>query len=239
MYGEYGLILGPSGKGKTTALINIGYAGAGLMGCVNILHVTLEIPVSAVLKRYAARTTGIRLRRDEEFISGRFDYEKMLLDKANLVLKGRVRVVKPGHTIDDIKRTVDELRGIGFDTGLLIVDYADLLHPIRKRTDPRFEIAEITRGLRDLGEAEGFPTWSASQVGRQAFNKEIIDTKDIAESIEKVNASDVVVALCQTEDEEDMGRGRLYLAKVRDAKDRGSYPIKIDKEKQLVVITHE
>lgn len=239
MIGEYGLIMGPTGRGKTTTLINIGWGGAGLLGCVNVLHVTLEQPVSAILKRYAARATGVRLRRDEEFIGSSGDYIQMLEDRTARVLRGKIRVIKPGHTLDDIKLAVDNLRAEGFDTGLLIIDYLDLMRPTRKRNDPRFELADMTRDARDYGEDAGFPVWSGTQVGRHAFTKEVITMGDVAESIEKINAADIVVALCQTEDEEQLGRGRLFMAKLRDAQDKGIYPVKIDKEKQLVAVVND
>jgi hypothetical protein len=237
--GDYGLIMAPTGRGKTTALVNIGWGAAGLLGCVNVLHIPLESSVSVTLKRYAARATGIRLRRSEEFISGSGDYMDMLIDRANRVLRGKIRVVKPGHTLDDIKRAHDNLIAEGFVTGLLIVDYLDLMHPAKKRSDTRYELADMTRDLKAFGEDAGFPVWSGTQVGRQAFTKEVITTKDIAESIEKANASDVIIALCQTEDEEQLGRGRLFMAKVRDAKDLDTFPVKVDKEKQLVAVLND
>jgi replicative DNA helicase len=163
----------------------------------------------------------------------------MLIDRANRVLRGKIRVVKPGHTLDDIKRAHDNLIAEGFVTGLLIVDYLDLMHPAKKRSDTRYELADMTRDLKAFGEDAGFPVWSGTQVGRQAFTKEVITTKDIAESIEKANASDVIIALCQTEDEEQLGRGRLFMAKVRDAKDLDTFPVKVDKEKQLVAVLND
>jgi KaiC/GvpD/RAD55 family RecA-like ATPase len=237
--GEYLLVMGPSGRGKTLALVNIGYAAAGLLSCANVLHIAWEGSRTAALKRYAARLTGVRLRRDESFLASESDYDALVRDKADRVLKGRIRVVQPERTMEGIKRTYKELKAIGFNTGLLIVDYLDLMRASRKRTDYRFEIADNTRDLIEFGALEGFPVVSATQVGRHAFNKEVIVMTDVAESIEKVNASDVIVAICQTEDEEALGRGRLYMAKLRDAPGGQTYPVKIDKERQMMVLTHD
>jgi len=227
--GEYGLIMAPTGMGKTTALINIGCAMAGLVGAANVLHVTCEMPKQKVLKRYAIRV-GARLNRDMPELR----FRRMLEKKAASKLRARLRVADPVRKVEAIRRLIDNLAADGFETGALIVDYADRMIPARKRNDLRFELADITQDLRQLGIDYDMPVWSATQAGRQALYKEVVTVSDIAEAIEKATIADVIIALCQTRDEEKMGHGRLFMAKVRDAKGKGIIPIKLDFENQAI-----
>jgi replicative DNA helicase len=236
MVGEYALIMAATGKGKTTGLINIGHSWAGLLCKCNVLHVAYEGMASAVLKRYAARVTGVRLRRDEEFVDKERDYELLLDKKASQVYRGRIRVVKPQNkTVDGLKMLVDNLASSGFITQALIADYPDLMKPTRKRNEVRFELGDITRELLDFGDSYGIPVCGATQAGRQALTKEVVTLNDISEAIEKAQVASVVISICQTKEEAEMGLGRLFLAKARDAGAHAPFPVTIDFERQLIV----
>lgn len=234
--GEYGLIMAAPGRGKTTALINIGYALAGILGAVNVLHITLEMPVQKVLKRYAVRLTGQPYHRSDT-LENESGFSSLLLNSAARNLKARLRVAKPvKRTVESIRQLIDNLTGQDFETGALIVDYADLLLPGRKRDETRFELADIARDLRDgIGADYDIPIWSATQAGRQALYKEVVTIADIAEAIEKAAIADVILAICQTRDEEKLGQGRIFGAKMRDAKGSFMMSVKIDFTRQLIV----
>lgn len=230
--GEYGLIMAPPNMGKTTALINIGYASAGLLGASNVLHLTYEMPANKVLKRYALRVTGRSLSRTNT--NGR--YAETLRSRAKTNLRANLRVARPDDsTIDGIRRILDNLRQVAdFDTQVLIVDYADLLDPPRRRRERRFELEDIARELRELGHEYDIPVWSATQAGRQGYHKKYVTMQDIAEAIGKAAIADIIVALCQTQDEEEAGQGRLFMAKVRDGASKFTVPVTIDFSKQAI-----
>jgi len=233
--GEYGLVMTPPNVGKTMMLINIGYALAGLLGAANVLHVTLEMIPQKILKRYGTRVTGAFVKRGNESAE-EAQYIDMLRKRAKVQLRGRIRVINPGRRMVDIKRSIDQLAGKGFVTQALIVDYADLMLPARKRPDLRFELADIARDLRQLGEDYHCPVWSATQAGRQAFHKTgVTDMGDIAEAIEKAAVADVIISLSQTDEEEKLNTGRLYTAKVRDGGARQIVDVVVDKARQLVM----
>jgi KaiC/GvpD/RAD55 family RecA-like ATPase len=233
MAGEYGLIMAPPGSGKTTALLNIGYALAGLYGGANVLHVSAEMSQSKVLKRYATRITGVQIRRNSADEDGLVE---RIQRTAARRLKGRLRVIYlKDKRVNAISTLIDNLAVEGFSTDALIIDYADLLHTKNKRNEYRFQLAEISRDLRDLGNQYGIPVWSATQAGRQALSKDIITMADISEAIEKAAIADVIISVCQTHDERELNKGRLFLAKVRDGEGGTSVPINIDFSRQLII----
>ncbi len=224
--GEYGLIMAPPGRGKSTMLVNIGYGLAGLVGAANVLHLTYEMPAQKVLKRYALRVANVRFTRGE---GSEARYIKDLRETAKSRLRGRLRVIRPtDYTVDGIRRLIDSLDAEGWPTEALIVDYPDLMRPVRQRKELRFELADIARDLREIGVEYEMPVWGGTQAGRQSIYKDIIHIGDIAEAIEKAAIADVVLSICQTREEEGLGHGRLFLAKVRDAEDHWAIPINLN-----------
>ena len=233
--GEQGIILAPTGAGKTTALINIGYALAGLICGVNVLHIGLESSKQRVLARYAARITGVRLSRTDESITEK-QFIELLSKKGKQTLRGRLRVQFPqDRTLSGIRRTIDSCNDSGFVVGALIVDYMALLDPPVRRKERRFELEDLSRGLTGLGVDYSMPVWTGAQAGRQALSKAIISTEDIAEAISVAGVADTILAICQTKDERQIGRGRIYGAKVRSGEGGHEAPVKIDFTKQLIV----
>jgi len=229
--GEYGLIMAPPNSGKTSALINIGYGLAGLVGGCNVLHITLEMAQSKILKRYATRMTGLQIRRDNQ------DAEMVEQIRATAMkrLRGKLRVIYlQDKRVQTIRTVIDNLKIEGFNTEALIVDYADLLHT-KRRSDRRFELEDISRDLRDMGNEYQIPVWSATQAGRQAFTKETITMADVAEAIGKAAIADVIISLCQTKDEKTAGTGRLFLAKMRDGEAGKEIPVAINFAKQTIL----
>lgn len=229
--GEYGLIMAPTGKGKTTALVNIGCAIAGLLSGTNVAHLTYEMPAHKVLKRYAARLLGYYAPRG----SGQRDYSDDLVKAAKAKLRARIRVVQPDDwTVSGADRLIDNMEADGFEVGALIVDYPDNMEPERTRNEFRFELGDITLALRNIGIRRDIPVWGATQTGRHALWKEVITVADIAEAIEKARIADVVLAICQTRDEQELARGRLFGAKIRDAPDNIFVPVDIDLTRSLI-----
>jgi replicative DNA helicase len=212
---ELGVIMAPPNRGKSLALISIGYGAAGLGSGKNVVHFTHEMKVSQVCKRYAARMV-FRFPSKEGNLP---EYEDSLMEAARRTVPGKIRVIGGAYkmTFLEMRQHLDRLRSEGFDPGLIIDDYADLLIPSRRYTDRRFELSANYEELRAISEEYLCPVWTASQARREALAKEIITMADIAEDIGKANIADVIVALCQTYDEEQADQARLYLAKIRDS----------------------
>lgn len=211
---ELGIILAPPNRGKSMALINIGYGAASIGSGVNVVHFTHEMKISQVAKRYAARMTFRFPKRTENLE----DYEDELIEAARKLLPGKIRIIGGAKKMSlmDIRNRLDMLLDEGFNPGLMIDDYPDLIISPKNYGERRFELSAIYEGLREISEDYNIPVWGASQSGRASFSKEIITMQDIAEDIGKAAIADVIVALCQTYEEEQADLARLFIAKLRD-----------------------
>lgn len=212
--GELGVVIAPPNRGKSFMLINIG-AGALTEG-YNVVHYTLEMPEEQVAKRY-----------DQRMLNKDFNY---MVDNSNKVLAAlkNMQKVNKGDLI--IKRfqartcSINSIRAHltklaiqkNFRPDLIVIDYGDLVQPLRKYSDKRFELESVYLDMRDLGIEYGCPVWTASQANRGSMSKKIITMEDLAEAFNKANIADFMGAICQTVEEKEDGIMRFYIAKQRD-----------------------
>ena len=136
-----------------------------------------------------------------------------------------------------IRYHLDHLIEEGIQPDLIIVDYGDEVDAKRHYSDHWVEAGSVFKDLRDLGHDYGCPVWTATQANRAALGKEVITMKDIAESIKKAAIADVIVAICQTWEEEQNEQVRLFLAKIRDGKARRMLRAKYYTPEQALVTT--
>lgn len=232
--GELGIILAPMNAGKSMSLINIGFGAASIGSGANVVHFTHEMSQEVTAKRYAARLTFKFPSRDGNLE----DYEEEMKRAAARILVGKVKVIGMRNTtIDGIDAQIERLIDEGFKPDLIIDDYPDLVSSTRRYTEKRFELSEVYKEFRDLGGKYQIPVWGASQSGRSSLSKEIITIQDIAEDIGKAAIADVIIALCQTREEEQMNKCRLFMAKVRDGTKKMMYDAKYYGKSQAIITT--
>lgn len=234
--GELGIILAPPNYGKSMMLVNIGYGAIGPTSGINIVHFTFEISDVVVAKRYGARMTFRFPPRHGDLE----EYKRDFIRVADMMAPGEVQIIRVAGadlTVNRLRHHLDILVDEGFDAGMIIVDYGDLMDPIQRRRDRWIELGDIYKDLRELGVDYDCPVWTASQTGRHALNKEVITMSDLAESFKKASIGDAIVALCQTLDEERANQCRLFLAKLRDGKSRAMIRAKFYKEQQAIIST--
>ncbi|KKN62973.1 hypothetical protein LCGC14_0506830 [marine sediment metagenome] len=232
--GELGIILGPSNRGKSMALVNIAYGAASIGSGKNVVIFTHEMSYKVYAKRLAARM----LFRFPTVGGDLTVYEADVKNVAKKLMPGKIRIIGGMRmTTNQIEVALDRMIAEGYDFQLIIDDYPDLVIPPRFRKERRFEITETYEWFRRTAEKYNVPVWGASQANRAAYRKEVVSLEDIAEDIGKVNLSDIVVALCQTRKEEEKDRCRLFLAKVRDGVKGAMFDAKYYPRQQAIITT--
>lgn len=162
--GELGLILGPTGAGKSQMAIFFGaqYLKAG----GRVLHVTLELEERPTAGRYDRALTGWstqEIRADQAGFKAACQGKIPDNDHLRIQFYPRFSVGVP--TIGDlVKRTLDRWG----ERALVVVDYASILKP--QRTDSRhLEVNFVTEALSALAQRERVPLWSPFQTNREGY----------------------------------------------------------------------
>lgn len=233
--GELGIILAAPNRGKSMSLVCIGYSAASIGSNKNVIHFTHEMSKEVLAKRYATRMIFRFPKRGEDLQQ----YEDDFMDTARRLMPGKVRIIGGAETmsVSEMKSHVSRLIAEGFNPGLIIDDYPDLLIPDVRYKERRFELSSIYSELRAIGAEFNVPIWGASQANRASLSKEVITIKDIAEDIGKAAIADVIIALCQTDEEYNMEQARLFMAKVRDGKRNFMFNAKYYDEQQAIITT--
>lgn len=210
--GELGVVIAPSGIGKTTLLTNFGY-GAVCYG-FNVLHVTLELKEVDIALKYAARHTGQPIdqivRHDPTFYH---------VAQHNPIPPNRlmVKYFSPGTaTPSNIRALLSYLRGQGFFPDLLVVDY---IKKMKHDGEAVGALGRIADEFIAMGDDFRCAVWTAQQAQRNYRFNERTNVSGIANDISIIENCDVALALSQREDEHKEDRFRIETGKIRRGDD--------------------
>lgn len=223
--GEYWLVVGPPGSGKTRTLVNFGIGAASLISRANVLHVTLEMSAKKVARRYGARLVGEGVVRGEENVFK----QEFTLRSANS-LRGIIKIKQYPNkrlTITELQRYLDSLDVEGFHPDVIIIDYpTNMSH--NPKLEYRHQLADTTEEIRAIAVERNTGVWGAAQTTRAALYKEIIDMDDVAECWDMIATADGVFTVCQTKAENVENMMRLFNAKFRDEASKWMVRCKLD-----------
>jgi replicative DNA helicase len=209
--GEIGIVVAPTGVGKTLLLVNIGYRG--MLRGKKIVYATMEISSRKVARRFDSRTAQAPyadIARDATLVAKKL---KVLQSRgAGLHIKDYTAVLV---SVPDLRAYLDRLRSNKFHFDMVIVDHADLMYSPKGYKERRFELSSIISGLRRLANEFQVPVWTASQATREAGKAGKTRLWDIAEDIGKANWADLAITISQTDDEKTEGVMWLKVAKNR------------------------
>jgi replicative DNA helicase len=219
--GDFGLIFGNPGGGKSWCLIALG-AEAVKLG-YNVIHYTLELSEDYVGKRYDACFTQIPVN---EITNHKSKVEQTINDlPGKLIIKefptGRA-------TMTTIESHVKKCINMGTKPDLIIIDYVDLLRSKRKSIDKKEEIDDIYVATKGLAKYLKLPIWSVSQVNRTGAKDNVIEGTSAAGSYDKVMISDIALSLSRKKEDKINGTGRFHIMKNRYGSDGMTYEAIID-----------
>lgn len=218
---ELGVVIAPTGAGKSMVLVHLG--SQALKEGKTVVHYTLELGDTVVGQRYDSCITGIPLNdlmmNKEEIFDQISDIE------GNLIVK---EYPTKSATTQSIKNHLDKLKKRGIHPDMVIVDYADLLRPVKARNEKRHELETLYEELRGIAQTMECPIWTASQTNRSGLNAEVITMEAISEAFNKCFVSDFIFTVSRTVNDKKANMGRIFLAKNRNGPDGIVLPIFMD-----------
>jgi replicative DNA helicase len=220
-HGELGVVIAPTGAGKSMALVHLGTEA--LKAGKNVIHYTLELQDTVVAIRYDSCLTGVPLNDVYGFKD--LVYEKVEELEGQLIVK---EYPTKSASTNTIKNHLDKLHRRGIEVGAIIVDYADLLRPKTLNREKRIELESIYEELRAIAQEFSCPVWTASQTNRSGLNAEVITMESISEAFNKCFVADFIFSLSRTVEDKVTNTGRIFVAKNRNGPDGIIYPIYMD-----------
>jgi len=228
--GELGVIVAPSGVGKTWVLSHIG-AEAVRQG-KNVLHYTLELTQNYVGQRYDTIFTSIPSADLK-------DHKDEIKEKVDKLRGGLMIKYYPpkGITANTIAAHVDMVRQTKFQPDLIIIDYADLLVSTNSKNNSDYaEQGGIYIDLRALSGEYQIPIWTASQTNRSAIDSEVIQADKIADSYAKVMNADLIISVSRKDTDKLNDTARFHIMKNRFGQDGMTFPAKMNTNKGIIEV---
>jgi replicative DNA helicase len=219
--GDFGLMFGGPGAGKSWALVAL--AGHAARMGFNVVYYTLELGEDYVGRRFDAYFTQIpaneiMLHKDKvEAVTAKIP--------GQLIIKG----FSPGKaSISTIESHVQKCTDLGVRPDLIVIDYVDLLRSKRVSRERKEEIDDIYTSTKGLARELNIPIWSASQVNRQGAQDEVIEGHKAAGSYDKMMITDFAASISRRAKDKQTGIGRFHIMKNRYGMDGLTYGAKIN-----------
>ena len=220
--GELGVVVAPSGVGKTWILTALG-ASAVRQG-LSVVHYSLELSEHYVGQRYDTvfskiPSANIKERKNEV-------REKIKSLKGNLLIK---YFPPKGVSSKKVAQHIDKMIANDNKPDLIIIDYADLLLSHSNKTDSTYaEQGGVYIDLRGLSGEYGIPIWTASQTNRSAIDSEVIEADKISDSYAKVMNADFIMSWSRKSKDKLNNTARCHVMKNRFGPDGITFPCKMD-----------
>ena len=217
--GDFGLIFGNPGGGKSWSLVALG--GHAVKLGYNVLHYTLELGEDYVGRRYDAFFTQIPVDK----ISSQKDKIESTVEE----LKGKliIKEFPTGKaTMTTVESHIQKVKDLGIEPDLVIIDYVDLLSSKRRTVDRKSEIDDIYSSTKGLARELNIPIWSVSQVNRAGAKDNIVEGDKAAGSYDKIMITDVCISLSRQRRDKVEGTGRFHIMKNRYGMDGLTFGVK-------------
>jgi len=218
---ELGVVIAPTGAGKSMVLVHLGTQA--LKAGKTVVHYTLELQDTVIGSRYDSCLTKVPLGNLMSFKEK--IYEEVQDIEGRLIVKEYPTKSATTHTI---KTHLEKLKMRNINVDMIIVDYADLLRPVRSQREKRNELETIYEELRGIASEMECPIWTASQTNRSGLNAEVITMEAISEAFNKCFVSDFIFTVSRTVDDKVANGGRVFVAKNRNGPDGLVFPIFMD-----------
>tara|TARA_R110000824_G_scaffold100088_4_gene237927 strand:- start:9661 stop:11043 length:1383 start_codon:yes stop_codon:yes gene_type:complete len=219
--GELGVVIAPTGAGKSMALAHFG--SNALKNGKNVVHYTLELSESVTGQRYDSCISSVPLSclfaRKEEVLEVISDVP------GSLVIKEYPTKTASTNTI---RTHLEKLKKRNQKIDMIIVDYADLLRSTSNFREKRDELGSIYEDLRAIAQEHKCPVWTASQTNRTGLNAEVVTMESISEAFNKCFVADFICSISRTIRDKNANTARLFIAKNRNGPDGLVFPMFMD-----------
>ena len=219
--GDFGLIFGNPGGGKSWSLVALG--GYAVRMGYNVLHYTLELGEDYVGRRYDAFFTKVPVDR---ILKSREKVEEVIPKLPGALI---IKEFPTGRaTISTIESHIKKVTDLGINPDLVIIDYVDLLSTKKRTADRKGEIDDIYTSTKGLARELDVPIWSVSQVNRAGAKDDVIEGDKAAGSYDKIMITDFCMSLSRKAKDKVNGTGRFHIMKNRYGIDGLTFGVKAD-----------
>jgi replicative DNA helicase len=214
--GEIGVILAPTGVGKTTFLSKISNHAFGLG--YNVLQIFFEDNPKIIQRKHFTMWTGIAPDNLSEYREHVMEKVKEIKESApnRLILK---KLPSDQMTMSQIKNQIRKMIAEGTKIDLVTLDYIDCVLPDRNLGDEWKSEGAVMRGFESMCHELDIAGWTATQGNRSSISSEVVTTDQMGGSIKKAQVGHVIISVAKSLVQKEMNLATIAITKSRIGKD--------------------
>jgi len=215
--GELGVVLAPTGTGKTTLLTK--FANTAFNLGFNVVQIFFEDNSGNIKRKHYTIWSGVPSDQ-QPFLK---EEVKEKVDQAQKRSKGSIKLLKlpsDNVTISEIKSRLRKMISEGFKIDLLIIDYVDCISPERVAFGEEWKgEGSIMRSLEAMTGEFDIAIWTATQGNRESISSDVVTGDQMGGSIKKAQIAHVIVSIAKSLEQKENNIATLTLLKSRIGKD--------------------
>ena len=210
--GELGVILAPTGVGKSTFLTKIANHSFNLG--YNVLQIFFEDNPKIIQRKHITLWTKIHPdelsnKKDEVMDKVREVQGKM---ENRLILK---KLPSDTLTILQIKNQIRKMIADGVKLDMVVLDYIDCIVPDKNLGDEWKSEGSVMRGFEAMCHELNLVGWTATQGNRSSISSEVVTTDQMGGSIKKAQVGHVIISVAKTLQQKEMKLATIAITKSR------------------------
>ena len=215
--GELGIILAPTGTGKTTILTK--FANTAFNLDRNVLQIFFEDNRDNIRRKHFTIWTNVEPDDQPEYAE---EVKEKVLE-AQARSKGILRMIKMSSddaTISKIKSKIRKLISEGFKPDMLVLDYVDCVSSDKIIDGEEWKgEGSVMRSLESMTTEFDMAIWTATQGSRDSISSEIVTSDQMGGSIKKAQIAHVIISIAKTLEQKEHNLATLSLLKSRIGQD--------------------
>ena len=214
--GEIGVILAPTGVGKTTVLTKI--ANTAFNMGYNVLQIFFEDNPKIIQRKHFTIWTGVEpdnLVFHKDKVMEKITEIKETMQN-RLILK---KLASDTVTMNQIKNQIRKMIADGTKIDAIVLDYIDCILPEQSAKDEWKAEGSIMRAFEAMCHELNLAGWTATQGNRSSISSEVVTTDQMGGSIKKAQVGHVIITVAKTLQQKEMNLATIAITKSRLGKD--------------------
>ena len=242
--GEIGVILAPTGVGKSTFTTKIANHAFNLG--YNVLQIFFEDNPKIIQRKHITLWTGIHPDDLTERRVEVMEKVKQIQEsrKNKLIMK---KLASDTVTMNQIKNQVRKMIAEGNKIDMIILDYIDCVVPDKNLGDEWKSEGSVMRGFEAMCHELDIAGWTATQGNRNSISAEVVTTDQMGGSIKKAQVGHVIITVAKSLQQKEMNLATIAITKSRIGKDGVIFEnckfdngmLEIDTEQSVTFLGHE
>lgn len=215
--GELGVVLAPTGTGKTTLLTK--FANTAYNLGYHVVQIFFEDNPGNIKRKHYTVWSDIAPDQQPEFK----EEVKIKVEEAQARSTGSLKLLKlpsDNITVSEIKNKIRKFNSEGPKIDLLIIDYVDCISSDKATNGEEWKgEGSVMRSLESMTSEFQMAIWTATQGNRESISSEVVTGDQMGGSIKKAQIAHVILSIAKTLEQKDQNLATLTLLKSRIGRD--------------------